>query len=123
LARRVPERLGRLDDPGRWKRRLPVLIAAAVVLAAIFISLFREMGVVGVWKLRDTEKQLQTEVERLRKENAELKSRVEGLRSNPAVIEDEARHLGLIKEREKVIVVPDRQDAPSHPPSRPGAKR
>jgi cell division protein FtsB len=113
-----------LNDPGRWKRRLPLLIACALVLAAVFISLFRDMGVVGVWKLRNTEMQLRSEVERLRRENAELKAQVEGLRSNPSVIEDEARRIGLIKEKEKVIVVPRVQDAPPKTSAtKPGAQR
>ncbi len=111
------------DDSRRRKRRLPLLIACALVLAAIFISLFRDMGAVGLWKLRKTEKQLQAEVERLRRENAELRAQVEGLRSNPAVIESEARRLGLIKEKEKVIVVPPDGNAPVQAPSRPGAPR
>jgi cell division protein FtsB len=111
------------NDPGRWKRRLPLLIAAALVITAVFISLYRDMGVVGIWNLRNTEKQLLTEVERLRRENAELKEQVKGLRSNPSVIEDEARRIGLIKEKEKVIVVPRRQDIPPQAPAQPGAQR
>jgi len=111
-----------LDDPGRWKRRLPLLLVVALVVAAVFISLFRDMGVVGLWKLRSTERQLRSEVERLRRENAELKAQVEGLRSNPAVIEDEARRIGLIKEKEKVIVVPPGPDGPQAP-AKSGARR
>ncbi len=99
-----------LRDPNRKKRRLPLLIAAALVLAAVFISLFRDMGVVDSWRLRRTERQLRGEVEKLRQENALLKRTVEDLRGNPAVIEQEARRLGLIKEGENVIVVPPRQD-------------
>jgi cell division protein FtsB len=98
----------------RSKGRLPLLIAAAVVLAAIFISLFRDMGVVGLVKLRNTERQLRGEVEQLRRENADLKGQVEGLRSNPSVIEDEARRMGLIRDREKVIVVPSGRE-PGNP--------
>ena len=100
-------------DSARWKRRLPVFVAAGLVAAGLFISLFRDMGVVGSWRLRSAELQLRAEVERLREENARLKREVDDLRSNPAVIEEEARKLGLIKDREKVIVVPRRQDAPA----------
>jgi cell division protein FtsB len=112
-----------LDDSARRRRRLPLLIAAALVAAAVFISLFRDMGVVAVWKLRNTEQQLRTEVERLRRENADLKAQVEGLRSNPAVIEDEARRIGLIREKEKVIVVPQSPNARTQAPAKPGAPR
>jgi cell division protein FtsB len=103
--------------------KLPLLIAAALILIGVFISLFRDMGVIGLLKLRNTEKQLRAEVERLRKENAELKGQVEGLRSNPAVIEDEARRIGLIKEKEKVIVVPPRGDSGNTKPAGNGTPR
>jgi len=112
-----------LRDPARKKRRLPLYIAAGLVAAALFISLFRDMGVVDSWKLRRTERQLRSEVDQLRRENALLKRTVDDLRGNPAAIEQEARRLGLIKEGENVIVVPPRQDARPQPASRPAAKR
>jgi cell division protein FtsB len=112
-----------LRDPNRNKRRLPLLIAAALVIAAVFISLFRDMGVVDSWKLHKTERQLRGEVEKLRQENALLKRTVEDLRGNPAVIEQEARRLGLIKEGEDVIVVPQRQDARPKPAPKSGDTR
>jgi cell division protein FtsB len=112
-----------LRDPNRKKRRLPLLIAAALVIAAVFISLFRDMGVVDSWRLQKTERQLRVEVEKLRQENALLKRTVEDLRGNPAVIEQEARRLGLIKEGENVIVVPPRQEAHPQAPPKPGAPR
>ena len=112
-----------LRDPNRKKRLLPLFIAAALVIAAVFISLFRDMGVVDSWRLRKTERQLRGEVEKLRQENVLLKRTVEDLRSNPAVIEQEARRLGLIKEGENVIVVPQRQDARPQTPPKPGPNR
>ncbi|MBI5904602.1 MAG: septum formation initiator family protein [Deltaproteobacteria bacterium] len=104
-------------------RRLPLLIAAGLLLLAVLISLFRDMGVVGTWRLRSTEKQLRSEVEALRRENADLKRQVDDLRSNPAVIEEEARRLGLVKDKERVIVVPNRQDATSPAQQKSGARR
>jgi len=112
-----------LRDPNRKKRRIPLLIAAGLVVAALFISLFRDTGIVDSWRLRRTERQLRGEVEKLRQENALLKRTVEDLRSNPAVIEQEARRLGLIKEGENVIVVPPRPGAGPQPPPKPDARR
>ncbi|HQU14302.1 MAG TPA: septum formation initiator family protein [Thermodesulfobacteriota bacterium] len=112
-----------LRDPNRKKRRLPLFIAVALVVAAVFISLFRDMGVVDSWRLHKTELQLRGEVEKLRQENALLKRTVEDLRGNPAVIEQEARRIGLIKEGENVIVVPRRQDARPQAPPKPTAPR
>jgi cell division protein FtsB len=112
-----------LRDPNRKKRRIPLFIAAGLVVAALFISLFRDTGIVDSWRLRRTERQLRGEVEKLRQENALLKRTVEDLRSNPAVIEQEARRLGLIKEGENVIVVPPRQGAGQQPPPKPDAHR
>ena len=112
-----------LKDPNRKKRRVPLFIAAALVIAAVFISLFRDMGLVDTWRLRNTELQLRGEVEKLRQENALLKRTVEDLRGNPAVIEQEARRLGLIKEGENVIVVPGRQETRPTSPAKTGATR
>jgi len=112
-----------LRDPNRKKRRLPLLIAATLVIAVVFISLFRDMGVVDIWRLRKTERQLRVEVDKLRQENALLKRTVEDLRGNPSVIEQEARRLGLIKQGENVIVVPSREDSRPQPPPKPGQKR
>ena len=112
-----------LRDPNRKKRRLPLLIAATLVIAVVFISLFRDMGVVDIWRLRKTERQLRVEVDKLRQENALLKRTVEDLRGNPSVIEQEARRLGLIKQGENVIVVPSREDSRPRVPPKPGAKR
>jgi len=112
-----------LRDPNRKKRRLPLFIAAALVVAAVFISLFRDTGVIDSWRLRKTERQLRGEVEKLRQENALLKRTVEDLRGNPAVIEQEARRLGLIKEGENVIVVPPRQETRPQASPTPGKKR
>ena len=112
-----------LRDPNRKKRRLPLYIAAAMVVAAVFISLFRDMGIVDSWRLHKTEQQLRGEVEKLRQENALLKRTVEDLRGNPSVIEQEARRLGLIKHGENVIVVPSREDSRPQAPPKPGKKR
>lgn len=112
-----------LRDPNRKKRRLPLFIAAALVILAVFISLFRDMGVIDSWRLHKTEVQLRGEVEKLRQENALLKRTVEDLRGNPAVIEQEARRLGLIKEGENVIVVPQRQEARPQAPPKSRQKR
>ena len=112
-----------LRDPNRKKRRLPLLIAAALVIAAVFISLFRDMGVVDILRLRKTERQLRVEVDKLRQENALLKRTVEDLRGNPSVIEQEARRLGLIKPGENVIVVPSREDSRPQSSPKPAAPR
>jgi cell division protein FtsB len=113
----------RWKDPDRARRRIPLILAAGLVAAAILVSLFRDMGVVDTWKLRRTERQLRAEVENLRRENAVLKRQVEDLRTNPSVIEEEARRMGFVKEGENVIVVPPRQDARTSKPAKPEANR
>lgn len=113
----------RWKDPDRARRQIPLLLAAGLIAAALLVTLFRDMGVVDTWKLRRTERQLRAEVENLRRENAVLKRQVEGLRTNRSVIEEEARRMGFVKEREKVIVVPPRQDASDSKPARAEANR
>ena len=93
-----------LQEPSRRRGGLLIIIAGAIILIVIMVFLFPR--VVSLVKLKNTEKHLRAEVEQLRRENDELKKRVEGLRNNPAVIENEARGIGLVREKEQVIVVP-----------------
>ncbi|NJD62268.1 MAG: septum formation initiator family protein [Deltaproteobacteria bacterium] len=108
----------------RLRRRLPLLIAGAVALGLLLFSLFREMGIVGTWKLYQTQKQTLEENARLRDENRRLRKEVENLKTNPSYIEDIARkELGLIGEKENVIVLDPKKDAAAVPPQRKGPGR
>ncbi|HZW35463.1 MAG: FtsB family cell division protein [Deltaproteobacteria bacterium] len=108
----------------RLHRRLPLLIAGAAALFLLLFSLFREMGVVGTWKLYRTREQVMEENVRLRDENLRLRKEVENLKTNPSYIEEIARkELGLIGEKENVIVLDRKKDASAVPPQRKGPGR
>ena len=112
-------------EPGsRWKPRLPYLIAGGIAVLLLLFSLFREMGVVGTWKLYKTHKQVVEENTKLREENRRLQQEVEKLRTNASYIEEIARkELGLIGEKENVIVLDRKKDAPPSPPPKKGTGR
>ena len=112
------------DAVSRWKPRLPLLVASGIAVLLLLFSLFREMGMFGTWKLYRTHKQVLEENTRLRDENRRLHEEVERLRTNPSYIEEIARkELGLIGEKENVIVLDRKKDAPASPPARKGSGR
>ena len=114
----------RIDPGPRWKRRLPLLLAGGIAVVLLLFSLFGEMGVVGSLKLYRTSEQVLEENARLRDENRRLREEVEKLRTNPSYIEELARkELGLIGERENVIVFDRKKDPADSFPARKGSNR
>lgn len=102
----------------RTGKRLPFLLAAVILAAAVLYSIFGDVGIVNTYKIHETQKQLEEENDRLRREIAELRKQVEALRSNPAAIEEIARkELGLIGKKENVIVLERNKNA-DIPPTR-----
>ena len=98
-------------------KRVPFLLAAVILAAAILYSIFGEVGIVNTYKIRETQKQLEKENEQLRQEIADLRRQVEALRSNPSAIEEIARkELGLIGKKENVIVLERNKNADIPPP-------
>lgn len=90
----------------------------------LLFSLFREMGVVGTLKLYRTHRQAVEENAKLREENRRLQQEVEKLRTNASYIEEIARkELGLIGDKENVIVLDQKKDAPAPPPAKKGSGR
>jgi cell division protein FtsL len=108
----------------RWKPRIPYLVAGGIVALLLLFSLFREMGVVGTWKLYRTNNQIVEENAKLREENRRLQQEVEKLRTNAAYIEEIARkELGLMGDKENVIVLDQKKDAAASPPAKKGTGR
>lgn len=80
--------------------RIAFLVLAAVILA---ITLVRDQGVIGTWKLARTERQLRDEIATLRLENERLQGEVHKLRTSRDLIEKRAREMGLVYPGEVVI--------------------
>lgn len=98
----------------RMKRKLPLLLLGGVAAVAVLVSLFGEIGIVSTWKLNRTQRQLIAENARLREEIAALRQEVVRLRTNPSYIEEIARkELGLVGEKENVIVLERKTDPSS----------
>jgi cell division protein FtsB len=93
--------------------------AAAVVLIVglVLHAMFGANGMV-IYRQKRTEMQsLQTEVERLQKENSQYADQIKSLKSDPAAIEKEAREqLHYTRRGEIVYVAPD-------PPQKPATGR
>lgn len=111
-------------EPSRWKSRLPFLVAGAIGILLLLFTLFREMGIVGTWKLYRTHRQIQAENEKLREENRRLQQEVEKLKTNASYIEEIARkELGLVRDKENVIVLDRKKDSPDAASAGKGAAR
>ncbi len=114
----------KIEPASRWKPKLPLLIACGIAVVLLLFSLFREMGGVGTWKLYRTQKQVLEENAKLREENRRLQQEVEKLKTNASYIEEIARtELGLIGEKENVIVLDRKKDASSPPAGKKGTGR
>lgn len=107
-----------------WKPRIPYLVAGGIAALILLFSLFREMGIIGTLKLYGTHRQVIEENLKLREENSRLQQEVEKLRTNASYIEEIARkELGLIGDKENVIVLERKKDVPATPPPKKGKSR
>ena len=97
------------------QRRLGTAAAILIIFGLVLHAMFGANGMV-VYRQKRTEVQsLQTEVERLQKENSQYANQIKSLKSDPAAIEKEAREqLHYTRPGEVVYVVPD---PPQKPPS------
>lgn len=113
------------NEEKSWlKRRWPVLILGGMVLVALLLSTFGQVGIISTLNLNAKEKQLISENTKLREENEQLRQEVEQLRSNPSYIEEIARgELGLMGQKEIVIPVDRKKDAATHPAQSGGTGR
>ncbi|MBF8257778.1 MAG: Cell division protein FtsB [Actinobacteria bacterium] len=109
----------RIEPASWWKKRLPLLITCGIAVILLLVSLFREMGIVGTLRLYRTQAQVLEENTKLREENRRLQQEVEKLRTNASYIEEIARkELGLIGDKENVIVLEHKKDVSSAPPAK-----
>jgi len=98
-------------------RRLSTAAAVVVIAAVLLHTMFGSNGWVIYRQKRDEMKALQTEVDRLQKENTAYAERIKQLKSDPDAIEKEAREqLHYTRKGEIVYVAPPPPQPP--PPSR-----
>ena len=98
-------------------RRLGTLAAVVLILGLMLHAMFGANGMVAYRQKRVEMQSLQTQIERLQKENEESASRIKALKSDPKAIEKEAREqFGYARAGEVVYV------APAPPPKAPTAR-
>lgn len=98
-------------------RRLGTLAAVFFIIGLMLHAMFGANGVVAYRQKRVEMQSLQTDVDRLQKENEESAARIKALKSDPQTIEKEARtQFGYTRPGEVVYVTPA-------PPQKPSAGR
>lgn len=96
-------------------RRLSTAAAVALIVIVLLHAMFGANGMIVYRQKRAEMQALQSEVDRLQKENALFAEQIKLLKSDPAVIEKEAREqLHYTRKGEVVFVSPD---APQKPPT------
>ena len=96
-------------------RRLGTTAALLLIVGLLLHAMFGANGLVVYRQKRAELQTLQSEVERLQKENSQYADQVKSLKSDPAAIEKEAREqLHYTRRGEVVYVAPD---PPQKPPT------
>ena len=95
-----PNRRGRTRTVVRW-----LLLAFAIV---IFVDmLVGDQGLLAMFETERRRDELTADIARKRAENAGLAEQVRRLDEDPAILEELARELGLIRPGEKVFILKD----------------
>jgi len=96
-------------------RRLGTAAAIVLIVGLLLHAMFGANGMVVYRQKHDEMESLQSEVERLQKENSQYADQIKSLKSDPAAIEKEAREqLHYTRRGEVVYVAPD---PPQKPPT------
>jgi cell division protein FtsB len=90
-----------------WRRALNYLLVFAVAVLLVD-ALVGERGLVATTRAQHVSDELESELQRLRRENAALRENKRRLTSDPTTIELKAREeLGLIRPGEILVIVKD----------------
>jgi cell division protein FtsB len=117
--RRSSRRTRRTPGPGVSSRAGRLFRIGLVLLAAMLVveSLFGSRGLSAMFQARRDYSAAETDLERLRAENARLRAEATRLREDPTAIEEAARRdLGYIAPGEKLFIIHDARPAPTTPP-------
>jgi len=103
----------------KLRRRFAWGIGAVVLFYLLVPLIVGDMGLVKYFKMRQTQHQLQEEIQQLSEENKKIEGDIHALRSDPARIEQVARErLGLVRPGEVVyqFQAPPRKETPPPAP-------
>jgi len=101
-------------------RQYGATLLGLLLLALVVHDIFGTHGYLAMRHTQQEIQRVQTDIERLDKENVQLEDEVKDLKSDPRKIERIARdELGLAKPGEVIIKIPQSQQLPADPASRP----
>jgi len=95
--------LARISQFISQANRSTILMMCALIAVVLGFMAFRDTGILGALRLSRALEQIESDIQRIRKENAYFKKEVEDLRSNRSRIEMEARKLGFMYPDEVAI--------------------
>ena len=108
------ERIG-----GLW-RQYGRIVLVVLIVALLVHDIFGTHGFLAMQRTKKQIKRVQTDLNRLNKENEQLSEDVKELKSDPSKIEGIAREeLGLAKPGEVIIKIPPRQEPEQNPATKP----
>ncbi len=91
-----------------------------LVLVLVVHDIFGTHGFLAMRRTQQEIKRVEADLEQLNKENLQLEQEVRELKSDPRKIEKIARdELGLARPGEVIIKIPQSQQLPQHPVSKP----
>jgi cell division protein FtsB len=103
-----------------WLRQYGGTLLGLLILTLVVHDIFGTHGYLAMRRTQQEIKKVKAGIEQLNKENRQLEEEVKELKSDPHKIERIARdELGLAKPGEVIIKIPQSQQLPQHPASKP----
>ncbi len=108
------------ENLSAWLRHYGGTLLGLLLFALVVHDIFGTHGYLAMRRTQQEIKKVNANIERLNKENVQLEDEVKALKSDPHKIEKIARdELGLAKPGEVIIKIPQSQQLPQDPASKP----
>jgi cell division protein FtsB len=108
------------ERAAEWLRHYGGTLLGLLLLALVVHDIFGTHGYLAMRRTQQEIRKVKTDIQQLNKENVQLEEEVKELRSDPHKIEKIARdELGLAKPGEVIIKIPQSQQLPQDPASKP----
>jgi cell division protein FtsL len=108
------------EKAAAWLRQYGGTLLALLLLALVVHDVFGTHGYLAMRRTQQEIKKVKANIEQLNKENVQLEQEVKELKSDPRKIEKIARdELGLARPGEVIIKIPESQQLPQDPASKP----
>ncbi|HEY6944529.1 MAG TPA: septum formation initiator family protein [Candidatus Acidoferrum sp.] len=108
------------EKASEWFRHYGGALLGLLLFVLVVHDIFGTHGYLAMRRTQQEIKKVNADINRLNKENVQLEEDVKDLKSDPRKIEKIARdELGLAKPGEVIIKIPQSQQLPQDPASRP----